>query len=266
MSDKKTIEIDLSCAPFSQLTANRIHAQTIDATHADIILRNVDVRVFPRLIVDYGTIYETLCEVAKEYRELRAAMLSVGEHGELQPLPLGQSPTNVTEIAAAKPSFIPTAHENKSIKERHEMWDIAGGPNRGPMPDDFMADENKQGDLPPHLQPSPGWIICADCTTYTREAESMNGLCFWCTPEGKAKAAEMACESKSIKEQRAEQAQALGYPVDPKTGFATSGMGADYHLVAEELKAKSVWLCSNHPPGSAVEVKKGEACYCGRSE
>jgi hypothetical protein len=42
-----------------------------------------------------------------------------------------------------KPSFIPMAHENKSTKERHEMWDMVGGPNRGPMPDDFMADENK---------------------------------------------------------------------------------------------------------------------------
>lgn len=26
------------------------------------------------------------------------------------------------------------------------------------------------------------------------------------------------------------------------------------------------WLCTAHPPGSEVEVKKGEKCFCGRGE
>lgn len=58
-----------------------------------------------------------------------------------------------------------------------------------------------EGDTPPvpsnhvpgledRLQPSPGWIVCADCTTYIRGEESFGGLCFWCTPAGKQKISE----------------------------------------------------------------------------
>jgi hypothetical protein len=29
---------------------------------------------------------------------------------------------------------------------------------------------------------------------------------------------------------------------------------------------KDSWFCTNHPPGSEIEVKKGEKCFCGRTE
>jgi hypothetical protein len=28
----------------------------------------------------------------------------------------------------------------------------------------------------------------------------------------------------------------------------------------------SVWVCTNHSPGSEVQVEKGKSCYCGRAE
>lgn len=33
-----------------------------------------------------------------------------------------------------------------------------------------------------------------------------------------------------------------------------------------DMRVSSGWVCTNHPPGSAVEVRKGEKCYCGRAE
>jgi hypothetical protein len=34
-----------------------------------------------------------------------------------------------------------------------------------------------------------------------------------------------------------------------------------------DLPTSDTWLCSNHPPGSEIEVKKGEKCsVCGRIE
>ena len=40
------------------------------------------------------------------------------------------------------------------------------------------------------------WIVCNECTVYVRESESYDGLCFWCTPEGKERAKEMKAEAR----------------------------------------------------------------------
>jgi len=32
------------------------------------------------------------------------------------------------------------------------------------------------------------------------------------------------------------------------------------------LDHRKTWICENHPPGSEIEVNKGESCYCGRVE
>ena len=74
---KATIEIDLYGAPLSQTMTDRIHSLAAHAQQegqqlGDVIIRNVDMHGFPRLIVDYGELYETLCAVAKEYKEYRA--------------------------------------------------------------------------------------------------------------------------------------------------------------------------------------------------
>jgi hypothetical protein len=59
----------------------------------------------------------------------------------------GRAPSIVCDKAqkpqGVLPSFIPMAHESPTLREKVWMWNTLGGPNRGPMPDDFMADENK---------------------------------------------------------------------------------------------------------------------------
>jgi hypothetical protein len=139
---------------------------------------------------------------------------------------LNDPPANVTEIAQGKPSLIPMAHENNKVVTCELC---------GQIHDASMA---------------YGGTTIIGCPE---------------VPEGMLIPSNTDW-AKMLKAARAERARSLGYPVDPNTGFATSGMGADYHLVAEELRETSVWICTNHPPGSEIEVKKGEACYCGNKE
>jgi hypothetical protein len=121
------------------------------------------------------------------------------------------------------PSFIPMAHENKSIKERHEMWDMVGGPNRGPMPDDFMADENKPT------------VIANDRGRFEVNGYELPVLFDTTRREG------------------------TRIPLSPLSNTPIANVSIPGY--------QKMWLCSNHPPGSAVEVKKGEkCCVCGRTE
>lgn len=54
---------------------------------------------------------------------------------------------------------------------------------------------------------------------------------------------------------------------------ASSATGEQYlgGYSIEELQAiydsnSDTWECSNHPPGSEVQVEKGKSCYCGMKE
>jgi uncharacterized protein YodC (DUF2158 family) len=72
---KKVIEVDLFGMAMTQFMADKLWAtiNTSSASCVDITLRNVAVSSgsLPRFVIDYGELYETLCEVAKEYREYR---------------------------------------------------------------------------------------------------------------------------------------------------------------------------------------------------
>jgi hypothetical protein len=76
MNDKGRVEMEFASGCMSQALADRIFGQ-IQAQAAegkswgDIVLKGVNFRDFPRLVVDYGELYDTLCEVAKEYRDYR---------------------------------------------------------------------------------------------------------------------------------------------------------------------------------------------------
>lgn len=41
---------------------------------------------------------------------------------------------------------------------------------------------------------------------------------------------------------------------------------ADYVIDTVLRQAARTWTCTNHPPGSDVQVEKGKACFCGRVE
>jgi hypothetical protein len=79
---KKTIEVELYSAMMSQFMADKLWGiiNTSGASCVDIHLHNVSVAggSLPRFILDDGQLYETLCEVAKEYREYRRGV----EEGE----------------------------------------------------------------------------------------------------------------------------------------------------------------------------------------
>lgn len=83
MIGKKTIEYDMAAGMLSQGAVDWIYSKVIAAREAsgadvdtlvDITIKSVPTRGFPRLIVDHGELFETLCEVAKEYRDYRRSM------------------------------------------------------------------------------------------------------------------------------------------------------------------------------------------------
>jgi hypothetical protein len=156
------------------------------------------------------------------------------------------------------PVYDSLAHENKpplSESEKAWMWNTLCGSNRVPMPPDFPANAEVK-------------FHCDECEDEREHYHNHTaiGTLLMLNDVPTTNLPSDADLRKTLKSELNRRAMALGYPIDPHTGFATSGMGADYRLVAEELKKVSVWVCANHPPGSEVEVKKGEACYCGNRE
>jgi len=71
VKEKVVIDIDLSSAAMSQFIADKVFGEIIHAVNStgqglcDITLRNVPLNPFPRLVVDYGDLYNALVEIAR---------------------------------------------------------------------------------------------------------------------------------------------------------------------------------------------------------
>lgn len=73
MSERKTIEYDLSGAAISQHLMDQIWAQMVECSRKgeqfDIVIRRPAAISPPRLVVDYGDLYEVLIEAVRKSQQ-----------------------------------------------------------------------------------------------------------------------------------------------------------------------------------------------------
>jgi hypothetical protein len=157
----------------------------------------------------------------------------------------------------SKPSFIPMAHESKSrlhgCSQCDAIVECVGHEHDG------------------------GLFVCSECND---EREHYHG---------KATGVEVGFEGSSYSTSKRHECKygdgsgTMAYftterLIKESLGKATNvrifGDGDGSALILERIEDDSplkvnmieVWTCTAHAPGSEIEVKKGESCYCGRTE
>jgi hypothetical protein len=148
-----------------------------------------------------------------------------------------------------KPSFIPMAHESKSrlhgCSQCDAIVECVGHEHDG------------------------GLFVCSECND---EREHYHGAPTYLRIEidGQRVSLPAATKDQTLWELYTREGVHIGsIPCEGEVEGAGSVVDAEALRgeIAARLGAAQGWLCANHPPGSEIEVKKGEGCsVCGRGE